>query len=320
MLLIFTCGVASAEDWEKYDKPVPTKVVVRVLAHGAKAMADTTGALVVIRDARGGRELDKGTVQGESGDDIAIMRAGYPRLLGAMGLVKGDKGMLFKDAKAEEKAKEKKWRSPDPYYDLRDTRKPEELTPFIYENPTETAKFEAVLNISKPTQVLIEAYGPLIPQQATATAMVSAWIFPGEDITGEGIVLELKGIVVDSLASLKDKEIKIAEVSDGIEVPFYMDMLNGSPISPNGKMGIPWETAGFKVTVQAYYKGKIYYEDVETSDKFYVTPSQFQANVPLPKDLPSGDFKKERVKIRLMAFQPSQNNAGFDEFSVFLSR
>jgi hypothetical protein len=308
--IVLSCSPALAGEWEKYDKPVPTRVVVRVLAHGAKAMSEKTGAVVVIRDAETGRELVEGPVHGGTGDDIALMRAGYPRMLGAMGLVKGEKGMLFEDSNCPDKP---------PYFDLRDTAKPEGLKPVIYESKADSASFETTLNITKPTRILVEVHGPLAPAQATASASASVLVFPGQDMTGDGIVLELRGLIVDS-PSLKDKEIKISEAKDGITVPFFMRMLCGCIIVPAGDNGIPWEAGGYKVTTQAYYKGKLYYEDVKTSDKLYIAPSRFETHVPLPQDLPSGDFKRERVKVRIMSFQKSQDNSGMDEFSVYLSR
>ncbi len=321
MALFFSlASAASAEDWEKYDKPVPTKILVRVLSHGALAMNENTGAVVVIRDARTGKELDKGPVQGSTGDDIALLRAGYPRIRGAMGLVKGDKGFILGDKKADEEARLKGWMMSDPYFDIRDTRKPEDLTAQVYEAKTDAAVFETTVNISKPTQIVVEAYGPLMPKHAMQSSMQSFWLFPGEDITGEGIVVELRGLIVDVQDSLREKAVDYASVKDGIEIPFYMRMMCGCPISVGGKFGIPWEAEGIKITTQAYYKGKLYYEKTDTSDKYWQDVSQFKASVPLPKDLPAGAFSKERVMIRLMAVQPEQNNTGFDEFNIYLNK
>jgi len=317
--IMFSAVSATAEEWEKYDKPVPTKVVVRVLSHGAKAMSQHTGALVVIWDATTGAELDRGMVQGSTGDDIALMRAGYPRVRGKLGLDKGDRGMILGDLKSADKAKEKGWEQADPYYDVRDTRKKEELEPEVYESTAESAKFETTLQLTKPTVLNIEAYGPLMPPQSTVSTMVKVLVFPGEDITGEGIVLELRGLIVDAQASLKEKEIKTADVKDGITVPFFMRMLCGCPISAGHKYGIVWEAEGYKIDTQAYYKGKLYYDDEKTADKLYKDVSTFQTSVPLPKDLPAGEYTKERVKVRIMASQPEQGNYGMDEFDMYLS-
>lgn len=320
LMLFVLASPAFAEEWEKYDKPVPTRIIVRVLSHGAKAMNEHTGAVVVIRDARTGKELDKGPVQGSTGDDVALMRAGYPRIRGAMGLVKGDKGFILGDKKADEEARKKGWMMSDPYFDIRDERKPEDLTPQVYEAKEDAAVFETTVKISKPTQIIAEAYGPLMPKHAMQSAMQSFWLFPGEDITGEGIVLELRGLIVDVQDSLREKEVDYDTVKGGIDVPFYMQMTCGCPISVGGRFGIPWEAEGIKVTTQAYYKGRLYYEKSDTSDKYWENISQFKTSVPLPKDLPEGTFKKERLKIRVMAVQPEQNNTGFDEFNIYLSK
>jgi hypothetical protein len=315
IIFSFSVLAARAEEWEKYDKPVPTRIVVRVLAHGAKSMSKHTGALVVIRDARTGKELDRGAVDGSTGDDTALMRTGYPRMLGRTGLMKGDKGMLFEDLKAKEGSD-----NPGKYYDLRDTRSPEELRPVIYESPQEAAKFETVIEIAKPTQIVVEAYGPLLPLHSMTSAMTSVWVFPGQEVGGEGIIVELRGLIVDALDSNREKIFKLEDVKDGIKAPFYMRMMCGCPIAPRGKYGIPWEADGFKITTQAYYKGKLYYEDVTTADKLFRDVSNFVTKAPLPKDLPEGDFKKEKLKIRILAAQPDQDNYGMDEFNVYLSR
>jgi len=311
-MLLVAGRVASAEEWEKYDAPVPTNVVVRVLSHGAKAVSEHTGALVIIKDVRTGKELARGAVQGSTGDDIALMRAGYPRMNGRSGLMKGDKGFIFEDTKAAPGSR-------NPYFDVRTERKPEELKPVVYESTTDVASFQTTLNITKPTEISIEVYGPLLYQRQSAMAVGTTWVFPGEDITGEGIVLELRGLIVDTLASLVDSEIKLDQVKDGIPVSFYMRMMCGCPIAP-AKLGLPWEAEGFNITVQAYYKGKLYHEEKTTSDKLFKDISLFLTKIPLPKDLPDGPFSKEKLKIRLMASQPSQNNFGMDEFSVYLTR
>ena len=247
--LIFAAS-ARAGDWEKYDKPVPTKIVVRVLAHGAGAINQDQGALVVIWDAETGSELARGMTKGAAGVEKA-------------------------------------------------------------------AKYETTLMLTKPTMLNIEAYGPLVPPHSTVSAMVKVWAFPGEAMTGEGATLELRGLIVDALASLKDAEIKVSAVEGGvIRVPFYLEMLSGSPVAPGGE----WEAKGFRITTQAYYKGGLYYEDTETADKLYAKVGAFETTVPLPKDLPAGDYKRERAKIRIMAAQPAEANYGLDEFDMYLSK
>ena len=60
--------------------PIPTEVVVRVVAHGAMVLGDEVGgARVTITDVTTGRILASGTQQGETGDQNQIMRT--PRLM-----------------------------------------------------------------------------------------------------------------------------------------------------------------------------------------------------------------------------------------------
>lgn len=281
---------AQAADWEKYDKPVPTKVTVRVLSRGAKAMNPNTGALVIIRDAATNEVLDKGDVQGSTGDMVALMSAGYPRMGGMTGLVKGEKGLIEKPGGCE------------PYTSTEDS-----------------AAFVGQIMLTRPTQVVIEAHGPMMPHQSGATAVTTTWLFPGEDVTGEGIVLELRGLIVDTLASLKEVELNPDELKEGIDLPFYMRMMCGCPIAPKS-FGLPWEAEDFNITVQTYYRGKLYHEEVTMADKLFVSVSQFRTRFPVPEDLPEGKFNREQVVVRVMASQPKMANFGMDEFSVYFTR
>jgi len=311
-------GAVYAANWQKYDKPVPTKVVVRVLSHGAKSMSQATGAKVSIKDGRTNEVLVEGDVQGSTGDTTALMRAGYPRISGEHGLLKGERGMIFEDLKADEKAREKGWRSPDPYYDTRDERDLDDLEPVIYESTQDAAKFEATLMLDKPTQVFVEVQGPLMPHHAAQLSVVSTWLFPGEDVTGEGIVVTLRGLIVEAQASLKESEQSVEAVGKELVIPFNMRMMCGCPIQAGGRMGIPWEAEGFEITTRAYYKGEMYHESVTTADKIISGTSWFTTNIPMPENLPDGEFSRERVLVRILAAQPKLANYGMEEFSVYL--
>ena len=61
--------------------PIPTEVLVRVVAHGALVLGDEVGgASVTITDIATGRLLASGKQQGEAGDQNQLMRT--PRLMG----------------------------------------------------------------------------------------------------------------------------------------------------------------------------------------------------------------------------------------------
>lgn len=62
------------------------------------------------------------------------------------------------------------------------------------------ARYDASIAIAEPTMVEIAAEGPLgYPDQMARTSK-TLWLFPGRDVTGDGIVLELHGYVIDLLA------------------------------------------------------------------------------------------------------------------------
>lgn len=294
-VIVFSIGVSAlhAEEWEKYDEPVPTKVLVRVLSHGAKAMSQKTGAIVVFRDARTGKELDKGPVQGSTGDTRALMETGYQRMEPATGLLRGDRGVVPPASPGG--------------------------APAEYESTEDAAKYQTTLYLTKPTQLLIEVYGPLMPQHSMGSVITSTWVFPGEDVVGQGIVVDLRGLILDARDALRGSEIKADSVRDGIPVHFYMRMMCGCPIAPKAA-GLQWRAEDFKITVQAYYKGKLYHEEVTTADRLFVDVSLFKATVPLPDGLPDSPFNRERIKVRLMAAQPDQANYGIDELDMYLNR
>lgn len=63
----------------------------------------------------------------------------------------------------------------------------------------ETADFTAIINIEKPTLVTVEGYGPWQQVQARIKVQSQIWLIPGKDISGDGLVLEFPGFVVNVL-------------------------------------------------------------------------------------------------------------------------
>ena len=59
------------------------------------------------------------------------------------------------------------------------------------------AGFRATIPLSDPTLVEVRAYGPLAYPEAAATAATTVLLIPGQDIAGDGIVLDLHGYIVE---------------------------------------------------------------------------------------------------------------------------
>lgn len=61
------------------------------------------------------------------------------------------------------------------------------------------ANFETSIPLDRPTRVRVTATGPLGFPQAVESASKTVLLLPGEDLSGNGIVLELNGLIVEIL-------------------------------------------------------------------------------------------------------------------------
>ncbi len=68
-----------------------------------------------------------------------------------------------------------------------------------------SAHFEAKIPLDRPTQIQIDAEAPLGYPQAIQKGSRTLTLIPGKDVLGEGIVIELSGLIVNILSpSLKE--------------------------------------------------------------------------------------------------------------------
>ena len=183
--LFFVAGAVRAE---------PTKVVVHVLAQGAKFIGSSVGgAEVTIRDARTGALLAQGVTRGGTGNTKRIMRDRHPR----------NRVLSTPDA----------------------------------------ARFEAVLDLDAPREVVITARGPLAAPQAMAEASTRLWLLPGIGRTaGDGVLLELSGLIV---APVTPPFHTAAVAGKPVPLDTRVLMLCGCPIAP----GLLWDAADFALSV-----------------------------------------------------------------------
>lgn len=78
-------------------------------------------------------------------------------------------------------------------------REPRARGSTVYDTPG-AAQFLATLSLERPTEVEITAEGPLDPPHATQRASKTLLLVPGQDVLGEGILLEIHGFIVEMLA------------------------------------------------------------------------------------------------------------------------
>lgn len=164
-----------------------------------------------------------------------------------------------------------------------------------------TAKFEADLAVSEPVFVTIEVIAPYNQKQASVTASAELWVIPGKDITGDGVIIEIPGFVVDVLAPQTHESI---EKRGEIEIKANVVMMCGCPLTSGGL----WDADKIQVSAIIKRNGKTINEiPLEITEK----ANTFSGNLPSPSE--------GLYEIIIYAFDPRTGNTGVDKvnFSVY---
>ncbi len=88
----------------------------------------------------------------------------------------------------------------------------------VYGTPG-SAFFLAKITLEQPTRVEIRVEGPLAYPQARQKAAKTVTLIPGKDIVGEGIVIELDGLIVNIIKPAAGRALKKGE-----EVPVTVEV------------------------------------------------------------------------------------------------
>ncbi len=134
----------------------------------------------------------------------------------------------------------------------------------------DTSGFLAVLHLDKPTVVEVSAEGPLGNAQATQRSSKTLLLIPGEDVLGEGILLEIHGLIVTAVAPLPDAKVK---AGSPFEVRATITMACGCPTDPDGL----WDANKIHVVVRLLRDGKVQSEIPMT---YAGVQNTFHADVP----------------------------------------
>jgi hypothetical protein len=76
----------------------------------------------------------------------------------------------------------------------------------IYDTPG-AAFFEATLSLDRPTAVQVTAEGPLDSPQSMEKASKTLLLLPGQDVVGDGLILEIHGYAMRVLAPDEGAEV-----------------------------------------------------------------------------------------------------------------
>ncbi|OXE36664.1 MAG: hypothetical protein CGW95_06340 [Phenylobacterium zucineum] len=108
----------------------------------------------------------------------------------------------------------------------------------------QTAGLDLVIDISAPTLVRAEAVGPQGRPASAIHVTSTSWIYPGHDITGDGWILTLPGLVVEP---------KVETGVNGIlAVLANVTLMCGCPIEAGGL----WDSANYSVEATLIQGGK----------------------------------------------------------------
>lgn len=128
----------------------------------------------------------------------------------------------------------------------------------------------AVLHIDKPTVVEISAEGPLGNAQATQRTSKTMLLIPGEDVLGEGILLEIHGFIVTAVSPLADARVKAGAP---FEVRATVTMACGCPTEPDGL----WDANKIHVVARLLRDGKV---QSEIPMSYAGVQNTFHADIP----------------------------------------
>ncbi|HSP12990.1 MAG TPA: hypothetical protein VLO29_10735 [Salegentibacter sp.] len=167
----------------------------------------------------------------------------------------------------------------------------------------ETAGYEASLDLDKPTFVSVEAHGPMGKKQAQVISSTQLWMIPGRDITGNGIILEIPGFVVDVLSPQTHETIN-AETE--IEIRANIVMMCGCPVTEGGT----WDASDYEIKALISSISSEGKEQKEINLNPTGKASTFSETVQLEK----GEYE-----IAVFAFDPKTGNAGLDKVHIIVN-
>lgn len=163
-----------------------------------------------------------------------------------------------------------------------------------------TAGFLAKLNISEPVFITVEAYAPFNKKQARVNSSTQLWVIPGKHITGDGIVLEVPGFVVDILSPQTHERI---ESGTSISLAANVVMMCGCPVTEGGT----WDARQYQVKALISKEGKT---EKEIELKVTGKASTFEGNT----SLTPGNYQ-----VLVYAYDPVSGNTGVDKTNIIVN-
>jgi len=176
-------------------------------------------------------------------------------------------------------------------------KKPRTRGMTVYDTP-DSSGYLAVLHLEKPTVVEVSAEGPLGNAQATQRSSKTLLLVPGEDVLGEGILLEIHGFIITPLAPLPDANVKGGAP---FEVRATVTMACGCPTDPGGL----WDANKIRVVARLLRDGKV---ESEIPMTYAGVQNTFHVDVPVTAAGP--------LELQVLAMDPGSANFGMTREAV----
>jgi hypothetical protein len=165
-------------------------------------------------------------------------------------------------------------------------------------NSGDASGYLAVLHLDKPTVVEISAEGPLGNAQATQRSSKTLLLVPGEDVLGDGIVLEIHGFIITPLAPLPDAKLK---AGSPFEVRATVTMACGCPTEPDGL----WDANKIRVVARFLRDGKV---ESEIPMTYAGVQNTFHVDAPVSAVGP--------LELQVLALDPASANFGMTREAI----
>jgi hypothetical protein len=117
-----------------------------------------------------------------------------------------------------------------------------------------TAGFEALIDIKEPVFVDVQVTAPSQLRGAAITGTTQLWLIPGKDIDGEGLIIELPGLILNVVNPTLHQILPIKEGETiNVDLKISLTMLCGCTISKGGT----WNADQIEVGATLYKDGKL---------------------------------------------------------------
>jgi hypothetical protein len=120
----------------------------------------------------------------------------------------------------------------------------------ILSSGKDTARFRCSFDINEPVKLLVEVTGPMAAGLDIHKETKTTWLIPGRDITGDGILFELYGLIIHAYSP---KPHGFYLPGQKIVKGVHVTPMCGCPVRPDFKL---WNADTYQVTASVFYKDK----------------------------------------------------------------